>query len=98
MTGTKERVGFLLPPKGKVVEVENICSDPENGFEVSAEDLVKYGETALASWHTHPGASSNLSADDFVAFLNYPNMKHYVVGMDGVKCYVVENGKVIHAP
>ena len=49
-----ERVGFILED-GELVEVENVCPEPEEGFEVRGEDLVEYAERAVASWHTHPG-------------------------------------------
>ena len=88
-----ERVGFIVDDQ--IVEVENVCHDPINGFEVKGEDLVKYGDTASATWHTHPGQTSNLTFGDHTSFLNYPRMRHYIAGTDGVSAYSVTNGRVI---
>jgi proteasome lid subunit RPN8/RPN11 len=91
-----ERVGFILQD-GQIIEVANVCHDPVNGFEVSGEELIKYEDVAVASWHTHPNTDSNLSFGDYTSFLNYPKLAHYIVGTDGVACYTVENGKVLNA-
>ena len=90
-----ERCGYIV--NGKVVEVQNCHADPEHGFLVKAEDIVKYADSASATWHTHPGQDANLSTDDFIAFLNWPKLKHYVVGADGVRCFVVEKGSLVEA-
>lgn len=89
-------MGFILKT-GEIVEVENICDDPENGFEIRGEDLLKYIDDVVAAWHTHPGKDSNLTVGDHQSFLNYKDWRHYIVGTDGVTCYVVEDGKVIIA-
>src|SRR4051812_8652969 len=91
-----ERCGFVLP-RNKIVEVKNICHDPVNGFDISGEDLLKYAEEAVASWHTHTGVDCNLTRDDLASFLNYPTLKHYIIGSDGVACYAVEQGQVLRA-
>ena len=92
-------MGFILKT-GEIVEVENVCHDKENGFEVSGEDLMKYEDTAVATWHTHPGEdyTSNLTVADMTTYLSYPQLAHYIVGRDGVTCYVVQGGKVVIAP
>ena len=41
LTGDKERVGFVFK-SGQIIEVTNVCAEPEKGFMVSAEDLLKY--------------------------------------------------------
>jgi proteasome lid subunit RPN8/RPN11 len=92
-----ERVGFILDD-GSLVEVENEDPNPEQGFSVCAEDLITFGERAVATWHTHPGASSNLSMLDASAFLCWPDLTHYVIGNDGIKSYAVTNGKVVQTP
>lgn len=90
-----ERVGFVLKD-GTVVEVTNVCSEPEEGFEVSAEDLVTYSSDAVATWHTHPGASRNLSIKDYEMFLDWSDLDHYIIGDDGVRRYTVMDGDVYH--
>jgi hypothetical protein len=95
---SRERVGFVMQDTFEIVEVENVCHDPINGFEVSGADLVEHGDRAYATWHTHPGQSSNLTFGDHSSFLNYPHLVHYIVGTDGVTAYQVENGRVLIAP
>ena len=80
-----------------IIELENTCSTPEDGFEVDGAELVKYIDCLFATWHTHPGTTSNLSVGDYQSFLNYPDIKHYIIGDDGISEYIVENGKVLIA-
>lgn len=94
LDGPKERVGYILK-NGEIVEVENICEDPENGFDVKGEDLLKWPPLAAATWHTHPGQTSNLSGADYAGFQYYPDLLHYIVGTDGVSCYRVVGSKVM---
>lgn len=91
LNSDKERVGFILTT-GEVVEVENKCSDKENGFEVSGADLLKYISHVKSSWHTHPNATSQMSENDDFGFRNYPEWTHFIVGSDGVTEYHVVNG------
>jgi proteasome lid subunit RPN8/RPN11 len=91
--GNLERVGFVLKD-GSIVEVANICADPENGFEVSGEDLLRYEDRIAATWHTHPNERSNLSVGDHHSFLNYPDLLHHIIGNDGVSSYEVKDQKV----
>lgn len=93
---TAERCGLVL--KGsKIIELENISAEPEKGFEISPNNMVKYEDEMVASWHTHPDHDSNLSEKDYAGFLMWPQIKHYIVGTDGVSCYVVKDGIVINA-
>lgn len=89
-----ERVGFLLHD-GSVVEVENTHSEPEEGACIRASDLFAYEQRAKAFWHTHPGGSCNLTAQDRRAFLGYPLHIHYIVGADGVAGFAVLDGEVV---
>lgn len=89
-----ERVGFILD-NDEIVEVDNVSVTPEDGFEVSAEDLVRFEGRTVATWHTHPNETSNLSLDDYLGFLNWPDLRHYIIGNDGVKAFVVKGKTVI---
>lgn len=91
-----ERVGFILND-GAIVEVDNESNDPENSFDVAPEDLITFGDRAIASFHTHPGASAGLSIDDYLAFCAWPHLTHFIVGFDGVMTYRVVGGTVIRA-
>lgn len=93
---TKERCGLIL--KGsKIVELENIAPEPEKGFEISSNDIIKYEDEMVGSWHTHPDHDSNLSEKDYLGFLMWPNLKHYIIGTNGVSSYIVKDGIVINA-
>lgn len=92
---TPELGGFVLE-SGLVVHRPNSSPDPLGSFCLAPDDLIKYEEFAVATWHTHPGGGSNLSGDDYIAFKNWPIFQHYIVGKDGIRCYYVdERGNVI---
>lgn len=88
-----ERVGFIAD--GEVVEVTNIHPDPQNFFEVSLEELEQYLDKASAIWHTQPNRTSQLSYEDYLGFINFPEHEHIVIGLDGFRVYKVEDGQVI---
>ena len=88
-----EKVGFIIDKK--VVEVENIHPDSKDFFEVSLEDMEQHLDNATAIWHTQPGRTSQLSYEDYLGFLNFPEKAHIVIGLDGVRVYKVEDGQVI---
>lgn len=87
-------MGFVLP-QNKTVEVENICHDPEQGFEVRGADILAYIDEAVGTWHTHPDIKSAASDADKRTFLNFPDWDHYIVGTDGISRYVVRDGVVV---
>ena len=89
-----ERVGFILSD-GSVVEVKNCHPTPKDGFDVCIEDIIKYEDQATGTFHTHPGHTSNLSDVDWVCYLNWPRLLHFIVGSDGVRCFAVRDGAVI---
>lgn len=96
LTPGAERVGFILKD-GTVVEVENTCEIPDEGFEVLPEDIERHHDDVVATWHTHPGASSNLSVGDMESFRTFPDWRHFIVGQDGVTEYYVEGTDVFIA-
>lgn len=83
-----ERCGFVLPGD-EIHEVPNICPQPLYAFLVATKHIREYveGLKAEASWHTHPDRTSLMSPDDSVMFRAYPDMYHFVIGNDGVRCY-----------
>ena len=89
-----ERVGFVLRD-GSVVEVENKSPSTEHSSVVDPSFLIDHEDELVASFHTHPGESCNLSTDDLHAFANWPHLKHYVIGKDGIAAFEVRNGNVI---
>lgn len=91
-----ERIGFILQD-GEIVETKNVCHDPDNGFDFRGEDLHRYSDDAYGAFHTHPDVKSTLTEEDRKSFLDYPHLKHFIIGMDGVAVYEVKNGSVVHA-
>ena len=94
--GLPERCG-LVGPRGGILEIENIHTDPVAGFHMEPKAFLTGIETgATATWHTHPGKDPNLSEEDMNGFRQWPMLKHYIVGVrDGepcVVCFAVENG------
>ena len=79
------------------VECENVCEDPENGYEMSYEDMDKLDDSdTMGTFHTHPSRSANLSFEDYESFMAYPGLTHYIVGEDGVRSYKVIGGELIN--
>lgn len=94
LTPGPERVGFILK-SGAIIEVQNVCEEPNEGFEIDTDDLEKHFDDIQATWHTHPNATSNLSVGDLESFRNFPDWDHYIIGEDGVTRYVVEGSDVL---
>lgn len=92
-----ERVGIVLKD-GTRVELENVSENPEQGFLISDDDLLRLDDPdVVGTWHTHPGVTGNLSVNDMEAFLAWPNLVHRIVGADGEWAFTVVDGVVIAA-
>ena len=95
----EERGGYIT--KDLVVyEVDNVHSDKDNNFMFSCEDLEKLeNEEVIATFHTHPKKTSNLSKEDYDAFVNWEKLLHFIIGQDKISCYKVsERGTVVIEP
>lgn len=75
----------------EIIEVSNRSEDPKNTFAFQIEDLEN---GVKATWHSHPTTTANLSIDDYRFFQSWPEMIHFVVGVDEVRCYQVHDGIV----
>ena len=93
--GEEERCGVVV--NGEIIELVNIHPEPKEGFEIDPSDILRYITDMEAVWHTHPGASSVLSGVDKSYMEMWPDVKHFVVGEDGITEYKVENGVVLNA-
>lgn len=82
-----ERCG-ILRTNGDIVEVDNIHTDPTQGFVIPPEVMITEG--IVATWHTHPDQTSNLSQEDHFGFMQWPNLHHFVIGVDGVREFAVQ--------
>lgn len=94
IAGGEETCGFVLA-SGEVVAVKNHAQDPKMDFEVSDEDLTRYEPEAVATWHTHPVTSCNLTVTDYACFLVFPQLSHYIFDGTRLAKYVVDAGYVI---
>lgn len=88
-----ERCGLLIG--NKIVEAKNTHPTPSKGFIIPAEFMLKYEDTATGTWHTHPNETSNLSHEDYDGFSQWPNLVHYIIGVDGVRCFQLEGDLIV---
>lgn len=95
LEGDLERVG-VVRRDGSIVELRNVLDNKVEGFDLNGEDLLELEKPeTVATWHTHPSRSCNLSILDRENFLNWPELRHIIVGINGVAVYAVENGEVV---
>lgn len=92
-----ERGGLILKG-GKLLELPNVAEKPDQGFLPDlTPELLDALDESIGTWHTHPGATANLSAEDWQTFIQWPEHLHAIVGTDGVRWYRVEHGAVVNA-
>jgi len=91
-----ERCGLILND-GQIIEVDNIHGDPEHGFEIPAEMLVRHEKKLSGTWHTHPNGTSQYSQMDHLGFSQWPQLTHFIISPAGVIGYKVVNGSVVYA-
>ena len=90
-----ERVGLILS-SGQIVELANTSKTPDQSFSVAPEDMIKYEDEAVATWHTHPFGSAALSGEDLIGFRSWPDFLHLIFGVDNeVRGYIVQKGVVL---
>lgn len=88
---TEERGGYITND-GFVIEVENIHPDKTDNFMFSCDDLDKLDSLdVMGTFHTHPNKSSNLSKEDYDAFVNWEKLLHFIIGQDKISCYKVSD-------
>jgi proteasome lid subunit RPN8/RPN11 len=91
-----ERGGLVLDD-GTVVELANICDKPEQGYTPNLDELIPHLPRMVATWHTHPDATANLSVEDWETFVQWPEQVHAIVGNDGLRWYRIARNAVINA-
>jgi len=81
--GTAELCG-VVTKRGAIVELENIHETPDLGFHIEPKAFLE---------------DPNLSEEDMAGFLQWPELKHYIVGIrDGapaVQAFIVADGFVL---
>lgn len=91
-----ERGGLILS-SGEPHEFPNISSEPEKIFVPDLSTVVDVLPQAVGTWHTHPGASANLSTEDEATFKSWPTFAHAIIGENGIRWYAVAGGLVVNA-
>lgn len=87
-TSGNERCGVVLEG-GEVVELTNQAENPRLAFAIPDQDLEPYRDRVVASWHTHPRTTGNLSVADYRLFQAHPAWQHYIVDQTRVWQYSV---------
>lgn len=94
-----ERGGYITS-ENIAFEVNNIHPQADNNFMFSCEDLDKLDSNdVIATFHTHPNKTSNLSKEDYDSFVNWEKLLHFIIGKDKISCYKVsDRGTVVIEP
>lgn len=93
LSSKKEQCGLIL--KGnQIVECPNVHPQPELGFEIDPESIIRHEEKMVGTWHTHPEGNASLSDEDYTCFLNWPHLEHYIIAKEEVSRYYVKEGIV----
>lgn len=89
-----ERGGFLTSEE--VIECKN-SSEDDTFYIPEYETLERMSEDdVIATFHTHPNKTANLSKEDFSSFQNWGHLYHFIIGNNGIMCYKVNNrGNVV---
>lgn len=90
----EEKCGIVLVD-GTLIPSPNIHDSPETAFTVDPNLLIKHENELWGTWHTHPKTKANLSQADYLGFLNWEGLRHFIVGVDGVRCFAVEDGLIV---
>ena len=90
----QEKCGLILLD-GTIIEVENVHPEPERGFKIPAAKLAEYDDDLYGTWHTHPRDTANLSEEDYKGFSQWADLRHFIIGIDGVRCFELEAGLVV---
>lgn len=87
---TEELCGYITE-QGKCVELENLATDKTNSFLIDKKELPSNVEIL---WHSHPTNLVNLSVDDYLNFLQFPDYTHRIYAKDHYADYYVRNNMV----
>lgn len=93
LDGPNERVGAVLRD-GRVVEFRNVSPRPQISFAIDQE-AVDMLDRMTGTWHTHPAGDCNPSVQDYLTFLSWPQLLHWIVSPKGVAGYRVDNGRLL---
>lgn len=94
LSNSDEACGIILKD-GTVLDCENISEDPTQGFVIPATLMLEHEDNLFGTWHTHPGQNANLSMTDDAGFKNWSNLKHFIIGTDGIRCFAVKGELIV---
>lgn len=86
----EELCGYIAED-GSLVELKNLSSNPKIGFSVNIDEVP---EDAQGLWHSHPSNDLNLSVEDYLNFLQFPQYIHRIYGKDSYAEYYVRSNVV----
>ena|SRR5688500_5558582 len=89
-----ERCGFILQ-NHEVVEIHNHHGDPTDGFRIKEEAMNRYSDRILATWHTHPSTSANLSVPDYFLFCRLSQWHHVIIFKNDIRIYKAIGDRVL---
>lgn len=81
---------------GQLIELENVSPEPDKSFSVDPAALVQHEDDAVATWHTHPTGPAGLSGQDYLGFLQWPDLLHVIVSPEGCLGYIIRKGAVLN--
>lgn len=87
----KEELCGYITESGQVVQLENLAENKETSFSIDVTKLP--GDVAIL-WHSHPSNLDNLSVDDYLNFLQFPDYTHRIYAKDSYADYYVRNNMV----
>lgn len=87
---TEELCGFL-DKDGEPQNLENVAQDKTRNFAFDPK-LVPADATGL--WHSHPNGDVNLSVEDYIKFLQFPEYNHRIYSKDKYAEYYVRGDLV----
>ena len=87
---SKELCGYIAAD-GSIVNLENFSTRPEQEVAINLEEVP---DDALGLWHSHPSNDINLSVEDYINFLQFPEYIHRIYSKDSYAEYYVRNNVV----
>ena len=86
----EELCGYISET-GALEQLPNTAVDPKKGFSF---DITLVPENALGLWHSHPSNDANLSVEDYINFLQFPEYIHRIYTKETYAEYYIRNGVV----
>ena len=87
---TEELCGYI-DNSGVSHQLINLAQDPKKSFSFD-KNLIP--DNAEILWHSHPNNNCNLSVEDYLTFLKFPNHVHRIYGKTRYIEYYVRNNMV----